>query len=57
MAAVEAVLRSGVRVEKVALGTGCPAVVDTIAMTRASLGLGIVRAMMLPPFYFAGAPD
>jgi 4-hydroxy-tetrahydrodipicolinate synthase len=31
--------------------------VDTIAMTRAALGLGITRAMILPPFYFAGAPD
>ncbi|MDR3532544.1 MAG: dihydrodipicolinate synthase family protein [Rhodopila sp.] len=55
--ATEAVLRSGVPAGKLALGTGCPAVVDTIAMTRASLGLGITRAMILPPFYFAGAPD
>ncbi len=57
LAAVEAVLRSGVPAEKLAVGTGCPAVVDTIAMTRACLALGIVRAMILPPFYFAGAPD
>jgi 4-hydroxy-tetrahydrodipicolinate synthase len=55
--ASEAVLRSGVSAAKLALGTGCPAVVDTIAMTRAALGLGITRAMILPPFYFAGAPD
>lgn len=57
LAAVEAVLRSGVPAENLAVGTGCPAVVDTIAMTRACLALGIVRAMILPPFYFAGAPD
>jgi 4-hydroxy-tetrahydrodipicolinate synthase len=55
--ATEAVLRSGVPAARLALGTGCPAVVDTIAMTRASLALGIFRAMILPPFYFAGAPD
>jgi len=51
------VLRSGVAAEQLAVGTGCPAVVDTIAMTRACLALGITRAMILPPFYFAGAPD
>jgi len=55
--AAAAVLRAGVPAEQVALGTGCPAVVDTIAMTRAALALGITRAMILPPFYFAGAPD
>jgi 4-hydroxy-tetrahydrodipicolinate synthase len=57
LAATEAVLRSGVPADKLALGTGCPAVVDTIAMTRSCLGLGIVRAMILPPFYFSGPPD
>jgi 4-hydroxy-tetrahydrodipicolinate synthase len=55
--ATEAVLRAGIPPEKLALGTGCSAVVDTVAMTRASLGLGVTRAMILPPFYFAGAPD
>jgi 4-hydroxy-tetrahydrodipicolinate synthase len=55
--AAEAVLRAGVPPEKLALGTGCPAIVDTVAMTRASLALGITRAMILPPFYFAGPPD
>jgi 4-hydroxy-tetrahydrodipicolinate synthase len=51
------VLRSGIAPAKLALGTGCAAVADTIVMTRASLALGITRAMILPPFYFAGAPD
>lgn len=55
--ATEAVLRSGIPADKLALGTGCPAVVDTISMTKAMLALGISRAMILPPFYFAGAPD
>jgi 4-hydroxy-tetrahydrodipicolinate synthase len=55
--AAEAVLRAGIPADKLALGTGCAAVVDTIAMTRASLALGIDRAMVLPPFYFAGPPD
>jgi 4-hydroxy-tetrahydrodipicolinate synthase len=55
--ASQAVLRAGIPAAKLALGTGCPAVVDTIAMTKASLALGIMQAMILPPFYFAGAPD
>jgi 4-hydroxy-tetrahydrodipicolinate synthase len=57
LAATEAVLRAGVPAAKLALGTGCPAVIDTIAMTKTSLGLGITQAMILPPFYFAGAPE
>lgn len=57
LAATEAVLRSGVPAERLALGTGCAAVADTVAMTKACLALGVTRAMVLPPFYFAGAPD
>jgi 4-hydroxy-tetrahydrodipicolinate synthase len=57
LAATEAVLRAGVPAMKLALATGCPAVVDTIAMTKASLALGITQALLVPPFYFAGAPD
>jgi 4-hydroxy-tetrahydrodipicolinate synthase len=55
--AAEAVLRSGVPAARLALGTGCPAVVDTVAMTKASLALGIARVLILPPFYFAAPPD
>jgi len=57
LAATEAVLRAGVPAAKLALGTGCPAVIDTIAMTKASLSLGIAGALILPPFYFASVPD
>jgi 4-hydroxy-tetrahydrodipicolinate synthase len=55
--ATEAMLRDGVPAAKLALGTGCPAVIDTIAMTKAALDLGIARTLILPPFYFAGPPD
>jgi 4-hydroxy-tetrahydrodipicolinate synthase len=57
LAAVEAVLRADVPAAKLALGTGCPAVVDTIAMTKAVLALGVFRVLVLPPFYFAAPPD
>src|SRR4051794_24970347 len=37
--AAEAVLRAGVAPAKLALGTGCPAIADTIALTRGMLAL------------------
>jgi 4-hydroxy-tetrahydrodipicolinate synthase len=56
--AAEAVLRAGVPAQRLALGTGCPAIADTVALTRGTLALGITHALMLPPFYFAGVtPD
>jgi 4-hydroxy-tetrahydrodipicolinate synthase len=54
MAATEAVLRAGVAPGRLALGTGCPAIADTVALTKAILGLGITRTLLLPPYYFAG---
>lgn len=57
LAAAEALLRSDIPAAKLALGTGCSAIGDTIAMTRASLSLGVTEAMILPPFYFSNPPD
>ena len=54
LAATEAVLRSGFAPERLAMGTGCPAIADTIALTKGMLALGITRSLMLPPYYFAG---
>ena len=54
LAAAEAVLRVGVAPVHVALGTGCPAIADTVALTKGMLGLGITRTLLLPPYYFAG---
>jgi len=52
LAAVEALLNSGVPSDRVALGTGCPAIPDTISLTRDAMGLGLVHAMILPPYYY-----
>ena len=52
LAAAEALLNAGVPADRIALGTGCAAVPDTIALTRAAMGLGMVHAMVLPPFYY-----
>jgi 4-hydroxy-tetrahydrodipicolinate synthase len=54
LAAAEAVLGTGVPPAKLALGTGCPAIVDTVTLTKSMLGLGITRCLLLPPYYFAG---
>jgi 4-hydroxy-tetrahydrodipicolinate synthase len=54
LATAEAVLRAGIAPAHVALGTGCPAIADTVALTKGMLGLGITRTLLLPPYYFAG---
>jgi 4-hydroxy-tetrahydrodipicolinate synthase len=52
LAAVETLLKSGVPADRIALGTGCPAIPDTVALTREAMGLGLVHAMILPPYYY-----
>lgn len=54
LGAAEAVLRAGVDPAHLAVGTGCPAIADTVALTKGMLGLGITRSLLLPPYYFAG---
>jgi 4-hydroxy-tetrahydrodipicolinate synthase len=56
LGAAEAVLRAGVEPARLAMGTGCPAIADTVTLTRSMLGLGITRTLLLPPYYFAGVP-
>jgi 4-hydroxy-tetrahydrodipicolinate synthase len=54
LAATEAVLAAGIPAAQIALGTGCPAIEDTVTLTKGALALGVTRAMILPPYYFAG---
>jgi len=54
LTAAEAVLRAGVDPARLALGTGCPAIADAVTLTKATVGLGITRTLLLPPYYFAG---
>jgi 4-hydroxy-tetrahydrodipicolinate synthase len=56
LAATEALLKAGIPREKIALGTGCAAITDTISLTRQALALGLTHVLMLPPFYFRDAP-
>jgi 4-hydroxy-tetrahydrodipicolinate synthase len=55
LAAVEAMLAAGIDAGRVALGTGCPAITDTIAMTRSALALGLHHVLILPPYYYRDA--
>ena len=57
IAAAEALLRAGVPAARIGLGTGCPAIPDTVAMTREALSLGMTHALILPPYFFRDADD
>ena len=52
LSATEALLNAGIQADRIALGTGCPAIPDTVALTRDMMGLGLVHAMILPPYYY-----
>jgi 4-hydroxy-tetrahydrodipicolinate synthase len=56
LAAVAALLKAGIAPDRLALGTGGPAIGDTIALIRDALSLGLVHALILPPYYFRDAP-
>ena len=52
LAAIEAMLAGGIAPGRIAPGTGCPAITDTIALTRSFLGLGLHHVLILPPYYY-----
>ncbi|HYZ64844.1 MAG TPA: dihydrodipicolinate synthase family protein [Acetobacteraceae bacterium] len=57
LGAVEALLAAGIGSERIALGVGCPAVPDTVALCRGALGLGLQHVLTLPPYFFRDAPE
>jgi len=57
LAAAEAVLQAGIPADKISLGTGCPAVPETVALTRGALALGLTHALILPPYFFRDATE
>lgn len=52
LAAAEALLNAGIHASAIALGTGAPAIPDTVSLTRDAMGLGMTHAMVLPPYYY-----
>ncbi|WP_314949012.1 dihydrodipicolinate synthase family protein [Bradyrhizobium cosmicum] len=51
VATIEAVLKAGVPAERIGIGGGFPALSDSIALTRAVLGLGLRHVLYLPPYF------
>lgn len=52
LAAVEALLASDVAPAQIGLGAGCPAIPDSIALTKAALALGLRHVLLLPPYFY-----
>ncbi|MBC5824614.1 MAG: dihydrodipicolinate synthase family protein, partial [Candidatus Eremiobacteraeota bacterium] len=50
---LEGVVRgAGIPVERIIAGTGCCSVADSVRLSRHALSLGVVRLLVLPPFYY-----
>jgi 4-hydroxy-tetrahydrodipicolinate synthase len=48
---------AGLPLDRMMVGCGAAAVADAVALTRHAAGLGFGGALLLPPFYYKGAPD
>src|ERR671910_603065 len=57
LAALEALVESGVPPEKLLPGTGSCALTDTVRLSRAALEAGTAGALVLPPFYYKDVGD
>jgi 4-hydroxy-tetrahydrodipicolinate synthase len=57
LAALEALLESGVPPEKLLPGTGSCALTDTVLLSRTALEAGTAGVLVLPPFYYKGVGD
>jgi 4-hydroxy-tetrahydrodipicolinate synthase len=54
---LEATVRAGIEPGRLLPGTGVAAWSETVELTRHALSLGVVRVVMLPPFYYKGISD
>jgi len=57
LAALEALVESGVPLETLLPGTGSCALTDTVRLSRAALAAGATSVLVLPPFYYKGVGD
>jgi 4-hydroxy-tetrahydrodipicolinate synthase len=57
LAALEALLESGVPADVLLPGTGSCALTDTVCVSRAALEAGTAGVLVLPPFYYKGVGD
>ncbi|MHC2622891.1 4-hydroxy-tetrahydrodipicolinate synthase [Bradyrhizobium huanghuaihaiense] len=51
IATIEALLKNGIAADRIGIGGGFPAITDSIALTRAVLGLGVRHVLLLPPYF------
>ena len=56
-AVMSAYAQAGLPLDRMMVGTGAAAVADAVALTRHAAALGFAGALVLPPFYYKGAPD
>jgi 4-hydroxy-tetrahydrodipicolinate synthase len=56
-AVMDAYKTNGLPLDRLMVGTGAAAVSDAVALTRHAAELGFAGALVLPPFYYKGAPD
>ena len=56
LATVEALLKQGIAASRIALGSGFPAVTESVALTRSALALGLRHMLILPPYFYRDAP-
>jgi 4-hydroxy-tetrahydrodipicolinate synthase len=57
LALIKALGGANLPADRIIVGTGCCAMPDTIALTRAVLEAGYTNVMILPPFYYKGVSD
>jgi 4-hydroxy-tetrahydrodipicolinate synthase len=57
LAALEALVESGIPAETLLPGTGSCALTDTVRLSRAALEAGAVGVLVLPPFYYKDVED
>ncbi len=57
LAAMRAVARSGLPMDRFMVGTGAAALQDAVTLTKAARELGYAGALLLPPFYYKGISD
>jgi 4-hydroxy-tetrahydrodipicolinate synthase len=57
VAVMNAYKADGLPLNRLMVGTGAAAVSDAVALTRHAAELGFGGALVLPPFYYKGAPD
>ena len=57
LAALEALVESGIPAERLLPGTGSCALTDTVRLSRAALEAGAAGVLVLPPFYYKDVED